>query len=205
MLIYRHKLGASISVFRMTTQATGVTLRIRRLADGFWFNRITERFVATIPILDEAQYNYEFSPTPDGAVSRVFIIELPGNAERYIFSYSDGVREIHDVGEVNVTANNPMCLIFGTVITASGAPVADAKVEVLLNRTGFFTNVNGFLGRGSTVITDEAGYFEVPVVQGLNVTISIPAIGFSTRGIVPPIASLELGRVALIGGRCSGS
>jgi hypothetical protein len=66
------------------------------------------------------------------------------------------------------------------------------KVEVYLNRAGYFTHKAGLVGYAATTISDESGYWELPIIVGLDVTINVPIVGFSQSGFVPPLSSVEL-------------
>ena len=75
------------------------------------------------------------------------------------------------------------------------------RVEAYLNRAGFFTHKAGLIGYAATTLTDDTGYFELPLIVDLDVTINVPIIGFSTRGFVPNRASVELTHQALLSTR----
>lgn len=94
-------------------------------------------------------------------------------------------------GEVSAS-ENATCTIYGTLLDVSGNPMAGQKVEVYLNRAGYFTHKSGLVGYAATALTDESGYWEIPIIIGLDVTINIPVIGFSQSGFVPALTSVEL-------------
>lgn len=84
------------------------------------------------------------------------------------------------------------CRVYGTLKDVSGSPLEGQKVEAYLNRAGFFTHKAGLIGYAATALTDETGYFELPLIVGLDVTINVPIIGFTQRGFVPNLTSVEL-------------
>lgn len=100
--------------------------------------------------------------------------------------------ERHVFGGDGGTAEASTCRIFGTILDVLGNPIAGEKVEVYLNRAGYFTHKAGLVGYAATTISDESGYWELPVISGLDVTINIPIIGFSQSGFVPSLSSVEL-------------
>lgn len=94
-------------------------------------------------------------------------------------------------GEVNAS-ESVTCTIYGTLLDVSGKPLSGQKVEVYLNRAGYFTHKAGLVGYAATALTDESGYWEIPIIAGLDITLSIPIIGFTQSGFVPTLSSVEL-------------
>lgn len=94
-------------------------------------------------------------------------------------------------GEVNATSVST-CTIYGTLLDVAGNPMQGQKVEVYLNRAGYFTHKAGLVGYAVSALTNESGYWQIPVIVGLDITISVPVIGFTQSGFVPSLASVEL-------------
>lgn len=100
--------------------------------------------------------------------------------------------EKHVFGLPDNASAPQICTIFGTLLDVSGKPLTGQKVDVYLNRAGYFTHKAGLVGYAATALSDESGYWEIPVIIGLDVTINVPIIGFSQSGFVPPLSSVEL-------------
>lgn len=100
--------------------------------------------------------------------------------------------ERHVFGGAPTISEPNLCKVYGTLKDVSGKPLAGQKVEAYLNKAGFFTHKAGLIGYAATALTDDTGYFELPLVIGLDVTINLPIVGFTTRGYVPNVGSVEL-------------
>jgi hypothetical protein len=100
--------------------------------------------------------------------------------------------EKHIFGMANSASQPQICSVYGTLLDVSGKPLVGQKVDVYLNRAGYFTHKAGLVGYAATTISDESGYWELPIIVGLDVTINVPIIGFSQSGFVPPLSSVEL-------------
>lgn len=117
------------------------------------------------------------------------ILNLPSvtNIKVYKSSYE---RHVFG-GEANATSVST-CTIYGTLLDVSGKPIPGQKVEVYLNKAGYFTHKSGLVGYASTALTNEVGYWEIPIINGLDITLNIPVIGFTQSGYVPNLPSVEL-------------
>ena len=122
----------------------------------------------------------------DGGDNSYDVAEI-SNIKVYGKSY-----ERHVFGGDLRTADTPTCTVYGTLLDVSGRPLVGEKVEVYLNRAGYFTHKAGLVGYAATTLTDDSGYWEIPIIVGLDVTINVPIIGFSQSGFVPALSSVEL-------------
>jgi len=201
MVEIKHKIGESYSVIRKA-QGESQELSIRRVTDGFWYNFLSQSFEDYITSSDSS-YRKEFSVFEDNPeFVKIDLNQLPNEMFDSVFVFRDinvdgqgtNVEEYerHVFGEREVNNKPNTCIIFGTLRDVSNNPMKGEKVEAYLNRAGYFTHKAGLIGYAATVLTDEAGYFEIPLVQGLDVTINVPIIGFTQRGFVPRINSVEL-------------
>jgi len=100
--------------------------------------------------------------------------------------------EKHVFGGANNASQPQICTIYGTLLDVSGKPMTGQKIDVYLNRAGYFTHKAGLVGYAATALSDESGYWEIPIIVGLDVTINVPIVGFSQSGFVPPLSSVEL-------------
>jgi len=203
----RHKIGESYTAVR-AAQGVEQEVSIRRISDGYWFNFISGNFENYVTASDNS-YRSVFETIPDNPeFVKVDINNLPDISFEAVFVYKDidvdgqgtDVEEYerHVFGGRTLADEPNTCKIFGTLRDVSNKPLAGQKVEAYLNRAGYFTHKAGLIGYATTVLTDESGYFELPLIQGLNVTISAPIIGFTQRGFVPTISSVELSPSTLL-------
>jgi len=197
---YSHKLGERFRVVRETPSK----LRVRKVGapnnDGnyLYLNFGTSQLDAVptptaehekvlTALMDTNLLEYDFQNT------------FPRTAGEYLFEYeitsdSSLEYEIHTVGDM---ASTPSCRIYGYLRDVSGAPMSGQVVEAMLNR-GYFPHKSGTANTRLSTITDESGYFELALMPGLDVTISIPAIGYVQRGVVPNTGSVEFNSDTLL-------
>ncbi len=163
-------------------------------------NAVTIYFGST-PLFTNMDYTYNFSDLYSQNVGELTITDLPKDRQDLLFIYEDdGVisYERHFFGGKLSTNEPSTCLVYGTLKDVSGRPLEGQKVEAYLNRAGFFTHKAGLIGYASTALTDESGYFELPLIVGLDVTINVPIIGFTQRGYVPSVSMVELTTQSLL-------
>ena len=187
MLEFRHRLGEQITVLRESTEP--LTLTIRRVSDGFYFNWLSKRFD------EESSSDNVIELLPffeDGTLQTRYVSGLPSNSQDLLFMYSDGHRERRIFGYSTTSGSNNTCIVYGTLLDVSGAPLSGVRVEAYLNSNGYFVNATGLVGTSSTALTDSSGYFELPLIMGMDVTITIPALGFFSKGKVPHLDSVKL-------------
>lgn len=199
MITTHHKIKERIKVVKESEGE--MTLRIRRTTDGYYFNVDTHQFEEF-----NALSNYDFELIPffgSESLSTVALLTLPTVAQDLIFEFTDTVVddeeesttvsfERHIFGGVEFVDSPATCLVYGTLIDVTGSPLVGQKVEAYLNRAGYFVHKAGLIGYAATALTDESGYFSIPLIRGIDVTISVPVTGFSTRGYVPNATSVEL-------------
>lgn len=90
----------------------------------------------------------------------------------------------------------PTCTIQGTIIDANGTPQVATGVRV---RPTSDNNAAVFTGTGELVslasietITDVNGYFSVNVVRGLTCVVTVDALGFAKKVVIPDQPTVEL-------------
>lgn len=219
---YTHKINERLELVR-STASDGLRVRIRRIADGFYFDPGLNNFVdVSVPGYagDVETFWYEFDPFFDVPELKTrTIITLPTIVQDLLFEYQTfdylpqalpedplaidetsivTFYERHLFGGAPSVAEPSLCKVFGTLKDVSGKPLAGQKIEAYLNRAGFFTHKAGLIGYAATALTDETGYFELPLVVGLDVTVNVPIVGFSTRGFVPNVSEVELSTQSLL-------
>lgn len=207
-----HKLNARVSLLQeLETPGAVLTLRIMKWSDGLYLNFTTSTFEMIVGGA-ESDYVLAFNELSDTGLQSLVLDTLPSTVQDLLFEYTETV---YDVDETTVLSTSvryerhlfgggatlggvTLCTVYGTLIDVSGKPLANQKVESFLNRGGFFTHKSGLVGNAVHTITDDAGYFELPLIIGLDVTISIPVIGFSVRGFVPNVQSVQLTSQSLL-------
>jgi len=224
---YTHKINERLEMIRVA-ESEGLRLRIRRVKDGFYFHPGVNNFVdAGNPEFEGSldDFWYHFSELFDvPGLWFLALVTLPTIVQDLLFEFEsydfetvepeeeeeEEPYDIIDVESINTwyerhffggaptIAEPSLCKVFGTLKDVSGKPLAGQKVEAYLNRAGFFTHKAGLIGYAATALTDETGYFELPLVVGLDVTVNVPIVGFSTRGFVPNLGEVELTSQALL-------
>jgi hypothetical protein len=200
MEIINHKIGESFTFITEDTRAK--SYRVFRSYDGKFFNRerklfevwedvnkntyIFPLFPHTVPGLQLSRVNY----IPKTQQDLIFEILAEDNTVLY--------RERHLFGGLYDEAKPNLCIIYGTLYDPSGHPVINTKIEASLNKKGYFIDKIPVMGPVATALTDDRGYFELALIQGINVTINIPAIGFVTSGYVPKTSSSQLSTYCLL-------
>lgn len=203
----KHKIGESYTIVR-PKQGTEQEVSIRRVSDGAWFNFVSGIFETYTAASDNSYRNVLEDLTDNPEFVTLTIDMLPSLPLDVIFVYKDidvdgqgtDVEEYerHVYGGRESSEAPGTCIIYGTLRDVSGSPLAGQKVEAYLNRAGFFTHKAGLIGYAATVLTNETGYFELPLIKGLDVTINVPIIGFTQRGFVPSVTSVELSTSTLL-------
>lgn len=183
---FSHKIGEPFKVVR-AEQNDPTFLTVRQLyGDNFYLDFGSSTFVEDPvsvelePLVDSDVVIYDFNGT------------FPVTVGDYLFEYTSGTdveHEVHRVG--NSAANVAQCVIYGTLLNLSGNPIPGQVVEAMLNR-GYFPHKSGTAASRVSTVTDEAGYFELVLRPGLDVTIAIPSLGYVQRGLVPYLGSVEL-------------
>lgn len=205
MLLFTHQIGEKPIIVR-EDDSIEYYVRIRRVSDAHYFDIDTEAFVDLDEVeaedvwIEMGQYN------GSNDLKGITLDFLPKGVLDLLFEYRKGDEFLYEsdgferrqFGKPSIDPDT--CVVFGTILDVSGKPVAGQRVDAFLQRTGFFTDKSGLVGFSSSTLTDSAGYFELPLVQGTDVRISIPAIGFVTAGKVPFTEHTELSHTCLLRG-----
>lgn len=213
---FTHRINERLDLIKQSL-AEVLRVRIRRLDNGYYFFPQSNSFVdgaSLDPVYDLDTFWYEFSDDFYGETSlrKLSLTVLPAQIQDLLFEYQSFDYDGEDINEStletyyerHVFGGAPnlyelnTCTVMGTLKDVSGKPIVGERVEAYLNRAGYFTHKAGLVGYAATSLTDETGYFELPLVVGLDVTINVPIIGFSTRGIVPNVSSVNLTSQALL-------
>lgn len=192
-----HSIGEKVLLVRESSQVGETTVRIMRMSDGLYFNFISARF-EPIPLGGpEEPFLAEMTPVHNSGVVSLELSTLPQMAGRLLVEYfidGTGPEEYQMLlfGSRGATVEPDTCRVYGRVRDVSGKPVPGQRVDVLMSNGGYFPHKSGLIATSQYALTDDSGYFELKLVHGLDVVIAIPSIGFTQKGIVPPINSVEI-------------
>jgi hypothetical protein len=202
MLTYNHKIGEQFTLVSDIPSAR--TYRIFRASDGRYFNKINRSF-EVIEAPSRASFcDMSLSAHPSGSSLLYSHINfLPRIQLDLVFEFHDinGIIvgfERHTFGGYTELSRPGLCVLFGTLYDPSGNPLVGTRVDAALNKSGYFIDKHPIISPATSSLTDSRGYFELPLIHGINVTVSIPATGFTTRGYVPKTGTLELTGYCLV-------
>jgi len=203
---FNHRINERVVLLQeVETEDATLSLRVLKWADDLYLNFSTSEFELITPGSEE-DYTLEFDPVGDTTLQVLVLDTLPVTVQDLLFEYTETLNDVPEViryerhlfGGGAASGGVTLCTVYGNLIDLSGKPLANQKVESFLNRGGFFPHRAGLVGNAVHTITDHAGYFELPLIIGLDVTISIPVIGYTSRGFVPNVPSVELTSQSLL-------
>lgn len=199
MIELRHPVGENVRlVFSVVTAGAGVigltpTVAIRRQSDGFWFNGTivspADPFASayatnTMAALDvtnlPGMYFFDFPQARDTQVVSDYEVRMQS---------ASGTLAIDDLvlrmGPL-AAAQLAECSIFGTLKDGAGNPIPNSLVRA----TPIPVSIPG-AGQGIAmtppvlVTTNENGFFQISLVQGINIRLEIQDIGYDNQVLVP--------------------
>lgn len=89
----------------------------------------------------------------------------------------------------------PICTLSGTIVDANGKPMPEVGVRIHpFSPRGEPVFVDGKLVAADplSTTTNDDGHFSVNLIQGLEIILTIEALGFSKQVIVPKSATANL-------------
>lgn len=190
-----HSIGEKVLLVRESS-SDPTTIRLMRMSDGLYFNFVAARF-EDIPVGgSEDPFIQEMTPVFNSGIVSTELSTLPAMSGRVLVEYYvDGIEDGFQVmlfGSSGAVVEPDTCRVYGRVLDVSGKPVPGQRVDVLMSNGGYFPHKSGLVATSQYALTDSSGYFELKLVHGLDVVIAIPSIGFTQKGIVPPINSVEV-------------
>lgn len=187
----QHRVGELVRIIRVRENpADVITMRLRSVKSGRYLNFSTGEFEETVHTftLNDLWDSDELSIAE---LSMMKPISGEFLAEFYVNDDPDGY-EIHRFGAAESVYDPSTCRVYGSLKDVTGAPLSGQRVDVVLSNGGYFPHKSSLISTSTYALTDSSGYFEIELVHGLDVVISIPAIGFTQRGIIPPVAQVEI-------------
>lgn len=204
MQTFNHKIGEKFTL--LTNYPTTNVYKVMRVIDGKAFNRSTSKFEVFNPLEPNSFYFPLFQHQIEGLTSSE-VYYLPEFQMDLVFeflqpdidgNYTPFAHERHLFGGFRDKDTPKLCVVYGTIYDPTGAAVKGARIDATLNRQGMFIDKTPMVSPTAYAVTDDAGYFELPLMQGINVSINIPAIGFCTNGYVPMYSSVKLSPYCLL-------
>lgn len=199
----QHHIGELIRIVREKDDTYDTYLRFRSVKTGHYlnfFNGVFEDVDGTGDVhnmllddlLDTGLVSYQLS-TMHPATGEFLAEFWTGETIADAVVYHDAVGyEIHRFGGTDSVYEPSKCRVYGYIRDVSGAPVVGQRVDVVLSNGGYFPHKSGLISTSAYALSNSSGYFELELVHGLDVVISIPSIGFTEKGIIPPVASVEV-------------
>jgi hypothetical protein len=194
------ELSLSVINTKSSLQADGTPVPV-----GAFYNFLLKRFDSTTfnPTVHKGSF-YAVTSVPQLSTisfsapkylkEAIFRVDTTANTVTPTYEY-----EKHLWGKESPSSGTlKTCVIFGSLLDVAGQPMENQKIEAYINRNGFYTFEEGTVGGARTAVTDENGYFELPLTQGMYITLVIPAIGYRFTGYVPPVDRRELDNATLL-------
>ena len=183
------------------------TIRVLRSSDGFFFNRTTRLFTPTaVSTMTAVDYTYTLNSITNTTLTSAGFYDLPQTATDLIFEYTTATTiptvtyERHMFGQPYTNSTAATCKLFGYLKTVDGRPLYNARIDVHVLRDSYLKDYMSSVGNAFYALSDETGYFELDLVQGINVLITVPMLGMNVQGRVPASPTLELSTTCLLGG-----
>ena len=83
-----------------------------------------------------------------------------------------------------------ICVVFGTIVNPDGTPNTDIEIKATVvsekdSKDGQIVGGLGVTGKQVEAFTDDNGFFEIPLIQGSMVNLSIPKIELEREVQIP--------------------
>jgi hypothetical protein len=86
----------------------------------------------------------------------------------------------------------PTCIIYGYVYDASGRALEGAVVTAAVaSEPEYAASTVGVSSAAITTVADTAGYFELTLLQGIEVNLRVAAMDYAKKVTVPAAANVE--------------
>lgn len=179
------------------TTGASPTVAIQRLADGKWFdasdsdwhvspvdNAMVETNTASLP----GRYHFDFDQSTDAVKGSTDYVA------KYVNDDDDVGILVYDnlfFGPVAAVTSPELCSVQGSVFDGGGVAADGVLVVATLVPTLTDTLGRGFRSdRLIRAYTNEAGFFDLPLVRGGTYKLEIEAVGYVRRVVVPDAASV---------------
>lgn len=207
MEVFTHKIAVHPKILR-ESDAVSMDVRIRKVRTGEYYDPSSKTLVEDDGSLDLDTLWVPMLPFWDTLdIFEIDIDFLEEPVGDFVFEYRtyDGA-DYHEDGYerhlfgTGMSEEKPaVSVLHGTVRNVAGEAMAGQRVDVYLNKSGYFVHKSGLVGTSVSALTDSTGYFELELIRGLEVTVSVPSIGFTVRGKVPDESQTLLTATCLLG------
>jgi hypothetical protein len=174
-------------------------IRVIRVSDGYFFNKLSKTFTATT--ITASEYDYVLVPVVGITDAyKVVFDDLPNVGMDLLFQIDNSstkTYERHVYGGFGFNGSLGTCKVFGYLKTPDNRPLVNGLIVVSTLRDSYVRDITESTSNQLKALTDFEGYFEIDLFVGLSVQINIPMTGFVTRGKVPNVSTLELSQSCL--------
>lgn len=199
----RHAIGENVRlVLSVVTAGAGVTgltptAAIRRQSDGFWFNGTisapTDPFASAhatnaMAALDATNlpgmYFFDFPQARDTQVVSDYEVRLQSTSAT--LAIDDLALRMGPLAATLL----PECSIFGTVKDGAGSPIPNSIVRATPIPVSVPSAGQGIAMTPPVLaMTNALGFFSISLVQGINIRLEIPDVGYDNQVLVPNVTS----------------
>lgn len=199
----RHPIGENVRlVLTVVTAGAGVTgltpvAGIRRQSDGFWFNAAiaapTDPFTSAhatnaMAALDATNlpgmYFFDFPQARDTKVISDYEVRMQSTAGT--LAIDDLVLRMGPLAAAQLAE----CTIFGTLKDGAGNPIPNSLVRATPIPVSVPAAGQGIAMTPPVIVTtNEIGFFQMSLVQGINIRLEIQDIGYDNQVLVPSVTS----------------
>jgi hypothetical protein len=132
---------------------------------------------------------------PAGIYNAVFFMTGFTFPRTVFFHVTDTPMSFTVEGDVSIVSPivRGYCLLYGYIKDVSNKPIIDTKVRVRINPNPQYNGSQVFSKENyNNIYTNENGYFEVSLLGGTKVTITIPECGYQTTGVLPTTGRIDV-------------
>lgn len=103
----------------------------------------------------------------------------------HITSVKTGVESVPSQDQQALIVPEDFCVIEGRVVDLQNNPIANAEVKASVMVPVGMTSNAGIAKRCKSVVTDELGRWNLPILQGQQILFQIPVVGYNQVILVP--------------------
>ena len=103
----------------------------------------------------------------------------------HVTSVTAGVESIPSQNQQALIVPEDFCVVEGRVIDLQNNPIAGAEVKATVMIPVGVSDNSGIIKKSKTVVSDELGRWNLPILQGQQVLFEIPLIGYNQVVLIP--------------------